>query len=194
MSSSFPETFTYWKYDNAFDDETIAKIMKIGDGEWETATTMNKEDPTNEEVRKTDLIWNNDQWLYDAVWPYMQNANTNANWNLNIDSAESFQLGRYEDGGHYDYHTDGDGIKPIDAPDNKFLHGKARKISMVLWLNEDFEGGEFQFHPSICKDDPIKPTKGTLVFFPSWHMHKVHPVTKGTRYSLVCWFNGDPVR
>ena len=66
---------------------------------------------------------------------------------------------------------------------------------MVCWLNEDFEGGEFEFHhSSIGKEgNIIKPTKGTIVFFPSWIAHKVHPVTKGTRYSLVTWFRGQPV-
>jgi len=184
------EVYTYWNYPNVIGDEIIDKIMKIGDREWTTATTA-EDFHNNERMRKTDIIWTDEQWLYELFLPYMINANTN--WNLNIDSAEAFQLGRYKDGGHYDYHTDGDGLKPIDVPPEHHMYGKTRKISMVLWLNEDFEGGEFQFYPSICTDGPIKPTKGTLIFFPSWHMHKVHPVTKGTRYSLVTWFNGNPV-
>ena len=193
--SSFPEVFNYWKWEKEIPDDIIEKIMKIGEGKWEEGITKSKEGSGDKSVRKTDIIWNNDQWLYDLVWPYMTSANTSAGWNLNIDSAESFQLGRYSKGGHYDYHTDGDGINPTDAPGNEFLHGKTRKISMVLWLNEDFEGGEFEMHPALSKvDGKIKPTKGTLIFFPSWHMHKVHPVTKGTRYSLVTWFNGEPVR
>ena len=191
---SFPVTSIYWKYDNVITDEQINKIMDIGKGTWQVASTKNDADPSNKKIRKTDVIWNNDQWLYDLVWPYMINANTSGGWNLSIDSAESFQLGKYTDGGHYEWHTDGDGYKRIDAPGNKFLHGKTRKISMVLWLNEDFEGGDFEFYPSISKDSRWTPTKGTLMFFPSWHMHKVYPVTKGTRYSLVTWFNGDPVR
>ena len=41
------------------------------------------------------------------------------------------------------------------------------------------------------KEGRIKPTKGTLIFFPSYYLHKVHKVTKGTRYSLVTWFVGN---
>ena len=36
--------------------------------------------------------------------------------------------------------------------------------------------------------------KGSMIFFPSWVLHKVNPVTKGTRYSLVVWFLGAPFR
>jgi len=189
--------YFWWKFDNALDDETVDKILEIGEGEWKTATVKDKDNPTNEDIRKTDLIWNNDQWLYDTFWGYMQGANQNAGWNLELSCAESFQLGRYTDGGHYDFHLDNHGFQKMNEPGN-IMDGTTRKLSMVCWLNEDFEGGEFEFHDSVSsKDDTsriIKPTKGTIVFFPSWLAHKVHPVTEGTRYSLVTWFRGQPVR
>ena len=71
------------------------------------------------------------------------------------------------------------------------LKDKVRKISMVLWLNDNFKGGDFELHNSFCQEGKIKPTKGTLIFFPSYYLHKVHKVTKGTRYSLVTWFVGN---
>jgi len=186
--------YTYWKFDNVLDDKTIDKILKIGDGGWETATTMNNSDFANPDVRKTDIIWNNEQWLYDLFWPYMITANQSGGWNLELSCAESFQLGRYEDGGHYDFHVDNMGFNKMNDPGN-IMDGTTRKLSMVCWLNEDFEGGEFQIHKSVMKDDGImKPTKGTIILFPAWTMHKVHPVTEGTRYSLVTWFRGQPVK
>ena len=189
------EVYAWWKFDNALDDETVDKILEIGKGEWKTAEILDKENPTNEEVRKTDLIWNNDQWLYDTFWGYMQGANQSAGWNLELSCAESFQLGRYTDGGHYDFHLDNMGFQKMNEPGN-IMDGTTRKLSMVAWLNEDFEGGEFEFHTAVTNSDGriIKPTKGTIVFFPSWLAHKVHPVTEGTRYSLVTWFRGQPVR
>jgi PKHD-type hydroxylase len=182
----------YWKFENAVSDADIDRIMQIDNGEWESATTFTEE-LTTKDVRKTDIIWNNEQWLYDLFWPMMMTANQSANWNLSVDAAESFQLGKYEDGGHYDFHMDADGLTPGNFPGNEFMHGKARKISMVCWLNDDFEGGEFEFHDAVLLDNVIKPTRGTVLFFPSWFLHKVHPVTSGTRYSLVTWFNGLPV-
>ena len=189
--------YAWWKYDNVIDDDTITKIIQIGEGEWKTATTKNEDAPADEQVRKTDIIWNNEQWMYDTFWGYMINANRQAGWNLEVDCAESFQLGRYEDGGHYDYHIDGDMMNTTtDMSKDNLLYGKTRKISMVCWLNEDFEGGEFEFHKSVSKSEDrlIKPSKGTIVFFPSYYAHKVHPVTEGTRYSLVTWFNGQPIK
>jgi len=187
----------WWKYDNELSDETIDKILEIGEGQWQTATTLGKDEKTTDKnVRKTDIIWNNEQWLYDLFWGYMVNANQRAGWNLDIECAESFQLGRYTDGGHYDFHIDGDMMgTDTSLSEESLLYGKTRKISMVCWLNEDFEGGEFQFHDSVSrKEGLIKPTKGTIVLFPSFYAHKVHPVTEGTRYSLVTWFQGYPVK
>ena len=184
----------YWIYPNVLDDETIERIMKIGDtDQWLDAAVAVE---SNHEIRKTELAWSNDQWLYDTFWSLMEMANVNANWNFEISAAESFTLGKYEDGGHYKFHLDGNGVQPLNYPGNEFLHGKTRKISFVAWLNEDFEGGEFEFHPSTvpAENGFIKPTKGTVIFFPSWYLHKVHPVTKGTRYALITWFNGWPVK
>jgi PKHD-type hydroxylase len=182
--------YSWWKFDNALSDETVDKILEIGEGDWETAA-VNNNDPY---TRKTDIIWNNEQWLYDTFWGYMQLANQSAGWNLELSCAEAFQLGRYTDGGHYDFHIDNAGFQTMKS--DNIMNGTTRKLSMVCWLNEDFEGGEFEFHTSVSSgfDRIIQPTKGTIVFFPSWLAHKVHPVTEGTRYSLVTWFRGQPVR
>lgn len=178
----------YRVYKNAIDDNTIAEIMKLSKNQWHKATVLSN--GLDVSKRKTDIVWCNEQWLYDLFWDYMENANQKSKWNLDIDCAEDFQLGRYETGGHYDFHIDSNGFRQIDMPNNKLLNGKTRKLSMVLWLNEDFKGGEFQFYDK----EKIQPTKGTLMFFPSWMMHKVHKVTHGTRYSLVTWFCGVPLK
>ena len=185
-------SFVYYKYDNVLADDVVNKILQLDDGNWQKAETDHQE---KELLRKNEVIFSNDQWLYDIFWGVMEDANARGEWNLQIDCAEDFQLGKYSEGGHYEFHADGDGLMTINNPNNKVLHGKARKISMVAWLNEDFEGGEFEFHTAhMGKDRFIKPTKGTVMFFPSWILHKVHPVIKGTRYSLVSWFNGNPVK
>jgi PKHD-type hydroxylase len=73
-----------------------------------------------------------------------------------------------------------------------------------LLLNDpsEFEGGDMEFY--FNKDDPQKKRKivkckqldkaGSLVVFPSYAWHRVRPVTKGVRYSLVMWHNGYPFR
>lgn len=185
----------YWFFENHIDDQTIEKIMSIADNnQWDMGSvSAGNAFEVNPEVRETDIIWNNEQWLYDIFWHLMNTANKNSGWNLEITAAESFQLGRYGKGGHYDYHLDGIMMDPYHNPENPLVDGKTRKLSMVCWLNEEFTGGEFEFHESGC-GQVIKPTKGTVVFFPSFLAHRVRPVIEGTRYSLVTWFLGPPIK
>ena len=77
------------------------------------------------------------------------------------------------------------------------MHGHVRKISMSIILNDNFEGGAFEFASytkEVCTITPIKATAGSVLVFPSGMEHRVAPVTKGVRYSLVNWFLGPPVK
>ena len=126
----------------------------------------------------------------------MIQANKNAGWNYDISGIESYQIGRYtaKDSGHYDWHQDGlGGWKNIyNKPLNVHLHNKTRKLSMSLILNDpsEYEGGQLE----IWGNKVGVYKKGSIIFFPSWMLHRVTPVTKGTRYSLVMWFLGAPFK
>lgn len=63
-----------------------------------------------------------------------------------------------------------------------------RVVSLSLFLNDDFEGGELEFKEFNIK---IKPEAGEIVLFSSGfpYMHQVHPVTKGIRYAVVKWYD-----
>ena len=184
----------YWKWDNAITPERCQEIIDSAGDKFETAKLGGDENRADNKTRKTNIHWSEDQTLFDMVGHYGASANKNGGWNLQTSAMESIQIGQYPTGGHYNWHVDGLGIEPIDAPDNEFLHGKTRKISFVLWLNDDFEGGEFEFHKSHVKDNVIRPSTGTIVLFPSWVMHRVKPVKQGTRYSAVTWLVGKPLR
>lgn len=186
--------YIYYKFDNVIDSDTIDKILQLGESnQWTRGLTNNENDPNKSETRTTDVIWNNEQWLYDIFWPYMEHANKEGGWNLNITCAESFQLGRFLENGYHSTHMDCSGFNIANNPES-VMHGTVRKLSMVCWLNEDFEGGEFKMHRCVMPNDGvIKPTTGTIVFFPAWFMHEVAPIIKGTRYSLVTWFRGPPL-
>ncbi|HXS81027.1 MAG TPA: 2OG-Fe(II) oxygenase, partial [Gammaproteobacteria bacterium] len=88
---------------------------------------------------------------------------------------------RYDssDRGFYDWHTDFAGIRPL------------RKLSISIQLSraEDYEGGELEL---LYGNQPQKldKTRGTLIAFPSFMLHRVMPVTRGTRWSLVAWVVG----
>ena len=62
-------------------------------------------------------------------------------------------------------------------------------------LNDNFDGGAFEFasyNKEECVITPIEASSGSVIVFPSSVEHRVSPVTKGTRYSLVTWFVGPP--
>jgi len=204
-----------WFYFNkAIPQKTCNKIKNIGKGRFNPAfvdlhkgttkeerkTGRKEEFGLNTKVRISDITWTNTQWLIDLIWPYMNIANEQAGWNFDIRSVENIQVAKYAPGGFYEWHKDGgaDCLSLYDMPDNKFLHGKARKLSMTIPLNDNYEGGEFQFSSYSEGDHKISTiednTSGSVIVFPSFMEHRVTPITKGTRYSLVAWFLGPPFK
>ena len=197
---------------DSIDKKTCNKIKKYASNKWYVAEVEdNREDLSaeerkhgrvpeyrpNEGVRISDVAWCNEQWIYDIVWPYMIRANKEAGWKYNIKSAESCQITRYKKGGFYSLHQDGlgDHLSAYDNPTNTFLHGNVRKLSMSIMLNDNFEGGAFEFasySKEQCKITPIEAEGGSVIVFPSSIEHRVAPITKGTRYSVVVWFLGPP--
>jgi hypothetical protein len=91
---------------------------------------------------------------------------------------EPYQALKYRSGEFYKAHYDG-GTE------------SGRSISAVVYLNDDYEGGEIEFPNFKIK---LKPEKGMLILFPSnyAYAHIAHPVTKGTKYSLVTWIHDRP--
>lgn len=96
----------------------------------------------------------------------------------NIKSREQFMhLLRYDQSGHLPAHQD-QGVS-------------SRVLSVLLYLNDDYEGGEIEFKHSGIK---FKPEAGSVLFFPSnfLYVHEVYPVTKGPRYALPNWYHNIP--
>lgn len=87
------------------------------------------------------------------------------------------QVLKYKEQGHYTFHVDHCNEIP-------------RTMSMILLLNDDYQGGELCFaDPNGSNENKVKNKKGRMILWPSnfLYPHKVSPVTKGTRYSIVCW-------
>jgi|TARA_B100000214_G_scaffold109948_1_gene77593 PKHD-type hydroxylase len=161
--------------------------------------------------RKSDIVWMNDLWIYKEIHPYIHEANQRAGWNFEWDWSESCQFTKYGVGQYYGWHCDSwdkpysrpplaDGTRPID-------HGKIRKLSVTISLShpDEYVGGnlEFDFRNQVDWDrnkkaaihscEGIRP-RGSIIVFPSFVWHRVAPVTKGTRYSLVIWNLGYPFK
>jgi PKHD-type hydroxylase len=86
--------------------------------------------------------------------------------------------------GKFDWHRDISGAGIVN-----------RKITLIVQLSapEDYEGCELVLWDDrevLCE----AKKKGTLIAFPSWQSHKITPIVKGTRYSLVTWVTGPPFK
>jgi len=103
-----------------------------------------------------------------------------------VDSSEIPQILSYGIGGHYRPHIDGESIWVTPRGEKIWKKSTDRDLSIVLFLNNDFEGGDFVFPELKVR---VRPEPGMMVCFPSNHhyMHGVEPVTKGRRYSIVTW-------
>ncbi len=208
-------TNEWFYFIGALDKNTCDKIRNSTKGKWEKPVINTKRGPRTDEERITgekpilaidkntrisDIIWSADQWIYGIIWPYMELANEKAGWKYDITDAESLQITRYKKGGFYGFHKDGKGdhLSTYDEPNNEFMHGHVRKLSMTILLNENYEGGDFQFatlnNEKCIIETPEFNKIGSIVVFSSDMEHRVAPVTKGIRYSLVTWFVGPPFK
>mgnify|MGYP001262850047 FL=1 len=204
-------------FKDGLDKETCEKILNLAEDKLPKITDegeqFNRHIENLRDQTKTDICWTDEQWIYDVAWDFMRQANEESGWKYEIHSAENVQIARYKKGMFYDWHPDGKGdhfsaYKSIGHPK---LHGRVRKLSMSIMLNDDFEGGDFEFathhHQSehmekTWKDRPApgyqihipEYKQGTVIVFPSDMWHRVKPITKGIRYTLVVWFLGPPFK
>ena len=205
-------TNEWYVFDGAIDTKTCNKIKRLAQNNWAPSSVDTSIGTTDEErksgrlgdykpdpkVRISDVAWIREQWVYDIIWPFMEEANEEAGWKYQIKAAESCQITRYRKGGFYNFHRDGfgDHLAAYNDPTNAYLHGHVRKLSMTLLLNSSYSGGDFQFSGYAKEECNISTPKfnkvGSIVVFPSCMEHRVAPVTKGIRHSLVVWFVGPP--
>ena len=113
-------------------------------------------------------------------------------YDFKIRDSEIPQFLYYTEGGHYKPHYDGEAMWTNPDGTKQWKKSIDRDISTVLFLNDDFEGGEFVFPAYRIR---IKPEPGLLVAFPSTHhyLHAVEPVKSGERVVSVCWMRVEGV-
>jgi len=151
-----------------------------------------------QKIRNSNIVWLDDDWIYKEIHPYIMDANKSAGWNFDIDFTEACQFTIYKKNQHYSWHADS-WDKPYETKD--ITNGKIRKLSVTCSLSspEEYKGGELEFFVSNPNKNKIHKCKeiypqGSLVVFPSHLYHRVKPVTKGTRHSLVLWNLGYPFK
>ena len=203
----------YWYFQSAVPSRICDDIVKYGQqlqdqmavtGGYGNRKLNKKEIKDLKTKRDSNIVWMSDRWIYKEIQPYVHQANQNAGWNFEWDFSESCQFTKYRKGQYYDWHCDSWDKPYIRETVNDPSHGKIRKLSVTVTLSDpkDYSGGELEF--DFRNLDPAKPKKpikckeilpkGSLGVFPSFVWHRVCPVKKGERNSLVIWNLGWPFK
>ena len=201
-------TNNYWYFKSAIHERKCDDISRYGKqlqdqmavtGGYGDQKLNQKQVKDLKKKRNSDIVWMSDRWVYKEIQPYIHSANTNAGWNFQWDYSESCQFTKYTKGQFYDWH------QPYIREDvNDPSHGKIRKLSVTVTLSDpkEYSGGELEFDlrnlepdkkRNVMKCKEILP-KGSLVVFPGFVWHRVCPVKKGSRHSLVIWNLGWPYK
>ena len=138
--------------------------------------------------RVTTISWipfNEMKEMYAQLNKFIQQANRNHFGFEDIEITENAQFTEYPEGGFYDWHMDNDVNMTHEPP--------VRKISMTLLLSPEsqFEGGDLEIS---APGKSAKLKQGHAIIFASFLNHRVKPVTRGVRQSLVMWFGGTPFK
>jgi PKHD-type hydroxylase len=175
---------------NAFPAAACEDLIKLGESyqreEGKVGPGDIRKDKRNVEVADVP-IWHGPQvMLRDDLTFRMRHANQF--FGLDVDYLPALQYLVYGEGGLYDWHSD------IVFPQGL----EARKISFVLQLTDpaEYDGGDLQFDPGFGEppDAGLLRQQGSLIFFPSYTMHRVTPIARGVRKALVGWFHGPAWR
>ena len=125
------------------------------------------------------------QPMYKKIEQTMKATNNNHFGFDGMTISENAQYTEYPEGGFYEWHVDNDVNMQHEPP--------VRKISMTLLLSpeSEFEGGDLEL---MAEGKVAKIKQGHAIFFASFIRHRVKPVTRGNRKSLVMWFGGTPFK
>jgi len=176
--------------ENVIPQENIEELMLLTNNkDTSHATIINNE---KEDGSDTDLEVRNTLWYHitEEAAKNLQQAVAGCfvnyvapKYNCQFKLYEPVQFLGYPVGGHYKSHNDGE---HFNYETRQWERTMERDVSFLFYLNDQYGGGELEFTDLGLT---IKPKKGMMIAFPSYHefAHKVHPVTWGHRYSLVCW-------
>tara|TARA_Y100001949_G_C15969722_1_gene323269 strand:- start:241 stop:840 length:600 start_codon:yes stop_codon:yes gene_type:complete len=173
--------------------QNILEDALVGDyGHVAGDSKYSRDDPN---LRKTSIsfITDKDNKINELVWGFLRRANE-IQFHYDLKYFQAIQFAEYENGGFFDWHQD-------DAGRSEINERRKLSLSFILSDPDTFEGGELQFYNGgrpmqamgeitgeKVKDDI--QTQGTVVVFDSNDWHRITPVTKGVRHSIVCWTVG----
>ena len=172
-----PPSWTWYEVKSLFTKEECSKILQLSeDLKLEESLIHHGE---KSPVRQSESYFLPEEdpytWIYERIGQAFLTVNEKE-FNYDLTHTEQIQFTKYKKDMFYDKH--------IDMGLDTF-----RKLSVSILLNDDYKGGELALHTG-SEPDLLKPQTGTAIFFPSYILHEVLPVTEGERNSLVVWASG----
>ncbi len=183
----------YFFIDNIFTDKELDKIVEYCDGHKKTPGIIGAgPGELDESFRKSKISWisvnDESSWFLMKKMDAVLNCNKEQ-YKFDLNSFFDFQYTTYtSDNSLYNWHQDYSYDFTGQEEEN------IRKLSSILVLSDekDYEGGKLIIGWKKSEENcvSVEQKRGRLIIFPSFVMHKVCPVTKGTRKSLVNWYLG----
>ena len=188
------QTDYYW-FEEGFTTEELSYLEnQVGNIPFQPGVTENgaQDEGIGLDSRSSSIKWvqfnDETKWIYDKIGQMAQTANEELFQFDLSHMPENIQYTEYyaSNKGHYDWH--------MDIGSSGFM--KFRKISVTVQLSgpEEYEGGNLQIWTGGQYPYTAPKGKGNIVIFPSFMMHRVTPVTRGTRKSFVLWLGGGHYR
>jgi len=168
-------------HENYFSPDECSRVIELA--QERPGETGQIEKPVSENIRESSVRFieadKNSEWIFKKLYKAVVEANRG--FRFHLAGLEPLQVANYSEGGHYDWH--------LDLGSEQYTK---RKLSASVQLCDDssYEGGELEFKG--IKNAEVPRGVGSLVIFPSYLLHRVKPVTRGLRQSLVVWVNGNP--
>lgn len=170
-----------------FTDDEISTLIDLVEEDNSQGKLVHTTAVATNEIRRSKVRWltaDEHGWVHKKIWEIAVAANQKYRFDI-TGIREKIQLSIYDESeeGFYRWHMD------------TATHSMVRKISISIPLNnpDEYEGGDLEFNVNGHGQAAPQP-KGSVILFPSFIMHRVTPVTKGRRYSLVCWISGPPLK
>lgn len=187
--SQVTQPFCYWT--NVFTDKELLEIEKLmTENPLVNSMISGATGVVDDSIRKSKVSFTvfdeKSSWIFERLNSIVDNLNARF-FNFDINGYDTLQYSEYHssENGKYDWHMD---MYIGNMPNTDF---ETRKLSLVLWMNDNYEGGDFELiFQSLEAPVTIPKEKGKLIIFPSYLFHRVTPVTTGTRKSLVTWIYG----
>jgi PKHD-type hydroxylase len=128
-------------------------------------------------TRKSSIGWISDLGFLNERLKNKLKETFNIN-GMDVTGLGNFQFTEYKEGEYFDWHTDSTDVIYRD-----------RFTSIVIQLNDTYEGGVLEIKNIKGEIVPVENKIGTLYIFNSRLLHRVTPVIEGVRYSLVNWIS-----